>query len=402
MSSPLSPPVTLRLRLSTTAERYVRGGHPWVYSDSVTEQNREGDIGDLAVIYDKKNKFLALGLYDPTSPIRVRVLHSGKPVRASPEWWRDRLVRAGDQRRAYFDQNTTGFRWISGESDGFPGLVLDRYADVLVLKLYSAIWLPMLPSLVDWILTEFTATSLVLRLSRNIQDVARTRWGVSEGCMHGDTENLVMFLENGIRFEAEVIQGQKTGFYLDQRDNRARVERLAANQDVLNVFSFSGGFSLYAARGGARSVTDLDISKHALESARRNFALNAWAAKVPHHQIQGDAFEWLATGPRELFDMIICDPPSLARRENDRAGAIRAYHTLASSCLKRLRPGGVLVAASCSAHVTNEEFMGAVFDAADRVGPNIELWRSAHAQDHPTTFAEANYLKCLALRLSRA
>jgi len=149
-------------------------------------------------------------------------------------------------------------------------------------------------------------------------------------------------------------------------------------------------------------VTDLDISKHALESARRNFALNDWALKVPHRQIQGDAFEWLTSGPRQLFDLIICDPPSLARRENDRAGAIRAYHTLASSCLKRLRPGGVLVAASCSAHVSADEFLGAVFDAADRLCPSVELWRSGHAVDHPASFAEANYLKCLALRVSRA
>lgn len=401
MSLPKST-VMLRLRLTATAERHVRSGHPWVYSDSVTEQNREGDIGDLAVIYDKKDKFLALGLYDPTSPIRVRVLHSGKPVRTTTEWWMERLTRAGDKRRAHFDDKTTGFRWISGESDGFPGLVLDRYADVLVLKLYSAIWLPMLPSLMNWILNEFAATALVLRLSRNIQEIARSRWDVSEGCLHGHTENLVEFLENGIRFEAEVIHGQKTGFYLDQRDNRARVERLAANQDVLNVFSFSGGFSLYAARGGARSVTDLDISKHALESAQRNFALNPWAEKVTHKQIQGDAFEWLATGPRQLFDLIICDPPSLARRETDRAGAIRAYHALAVSCLKRLRSGGVLVAASCSAHVSADEFLGAVFDAADRIGPSVELWRSAHAVDHPAIFPEANYLKCIALRLSRA
>jgi 23S rRNA (cytosine1962-C5)-methyltransferase len=401
MTAPAST-VTLRLRLTTTAERHVRGGHPWVYSDSVTEQNRDGDIGDLAVIYDKKDKFLALGLYDPTSPIRVRVLHAGKPARATPEWWLERLLKAKTIRLAHFDDDTTGFRWVSGESDGFPGLVLDRYAEVLVLKLYSAIWLPMLPNLVGWILTTFGASALVLRLSRNIQDIARSRWGVSEGCLHGHTENLVVFRENGIAFEAEVIQGQKTGFYLDQRDNRARVERLAADQDVLNVFSFSGGFSLYAARGGARSVTDLDISKHALESARRNFALNDWAAKVPHHQIQGDAFEWLASGPRQLFDLIICDPPSLARRESDRAGAIRAYHTLASSCLKRLRPGGILVAASCSAHVSADEFLGAVFDAADRLCPTVELWRSGHAVDHPASFAEANYLKCLALRVSRA
>lgn len=392
----------LRIRVSAPAERYVRGGHPWVYSDSITELSRKGDIGELAAIYDRKDKFLALGFYDPTSPIRMRILHAGKPVKLSDEWWRDRILKAKEVRHVQFDDDTTGFRWINGENDGFPGLVLDRYAEVLVLKLYSAIWLPMLPKLLDWILIELSGSAVVLRLSRNIQEIARTRWGVSEGCIHGHTENLVEFVENGIRFEAEVIQGQKTGFYLDQRDNRARVEKMAADREVLNVFSFSGGFSLYAARGGARHVTDLDISKHALQSARRNFALNAWSARVPHEQIQGDAFEWLANGPRRQFDLIVCDPPSLARREVDRAGAIRAYHALATSCLSRLRPGGVLVAASCSAHVAQEEFLGAVFDAADRFGPSVEVWRAAHALDHPATFPEANYLKCVALRLSRA
>lgn len=400
--SPTTNTSLLRLRLTVAAERYVRSGHPWVYSDSVTELNREGDIGDLAAIYDKKDKFLALGLYDPTSPIRMRVLHAGKPIKVSDEWWRERLLKAFQVRQAHFGSETNGFRWISGENDGFPGLVLDRYDHTLVLKLYSAIWLPRLRQVVGWLQDHFEPSAIVLRLSRNIQAIAAERWNEQEGCIVGDTLNTVEFLENGIHFEAEVIQGQKTGFYLDQRDNRARVEQLAADRDVLNVFSFSGGFSLYAARGGARSVTDLDISKHALESARRNFALNPWAANVPHEQIAGDAFEWLVNGPRRQFDLIVCDPPSLARREADRAGAIRAYHTLATSCLNRLRPGGVLVAASCSAHVSEEEFFGAAFDAADRTSPHVELWRAAHAVDHPVTFPEANYLKCLALRLSRA
>jgi len=376
----------------------VRAGHPWVYSDSIVESNREGVLGDLAVIYDRNNKFLALGLYDPQSPIRLRVLHAGKPAQADREWWLQRVRAAKEKRLPHFDEaQTNAWRWINGESDGFPALVLDRYADVLVLKLYSGVWLPRLEEVLDWLRSEFEARAVVLRLSRNIQDLARERWGLSEGCLVGETENLVVFRENGIRFEAEVLQGQKTGFYLDQRDNRARVQELAEGREVLNVFSFSGGFSLYAARGGAKRVTDLDISRHALDSARRNFALNDWAAQVPHELVQGDAFEWLASGPPRSFDLIICDPPSLARREVDREGAIRAYYSLAVSCLRRLRPGGVLVAASCSAHVTEDEFFEAVMSAADERGEWTELWRSAHAVDHQATFREARYLKCLAL-----
>jgi len=390
----------LRLRVSAPAERFIRSGHPWVYSDSIVETNRTGDVGELAVVYNRDNKFMALGLYDPQSPIRLRVLHSGKPVKADREWWIARLQAAKDKRVPLFDEaQTNAWRWVSGENDGFPGLVIDRYADVLVMKLYSAVWLPRLSEVLDWVREVFAPTALVLRLSRNIQPIAKERWGLSEGCLVGSTENLVVFRENGIRFEAEVLQGQKTGFYLDQRDNRARVQELAKGREVLNVFSFSGGFSLYAARGGAKSVTDLDISKHALDSANRNFALNPWSASVPHECVQGDAFEWIANGPRRSFDLIICDPPSLARREMDREGAIKAYATLAANCLRRLSPGGVLAAASCSAHVSEAEFFDAVMSAADHAGPWQELWRSAHAPDHPATFAEAHYLKCIALQI---
>jgi 23S rRNA (cytosine1962-C5)-methyltransferase len=216
-------------------------------------------------------------------------------------------------------------------------LVLDRYDHTLVLKLYSAVWLPRLSEVLDWVREVFAPQALVLRLSRNIQPDREGALGCAERTVSwAATENLVVFRENGIHFEAEVLQGQKTGFYLDQRDNRARVQELAKGREVLNVFSFSGGFSLYATRGGARSVTDLDISKHALDSANRNFALNPWSAAVPHECVQGDAFEWIANGPRRSFDLIICDPPSLARREMDREGAINAYHTLAANCLRRL------------------------------------------------------------------
>ena len=392
-------PSLLRIRVTAKTEGIIRKGHPWVYSDSIAYLTREGDIGELAAIYDKNDKFLALGLFDPLSPIRFRVLHTGKPVRADRDFWINRLRAAKARRSGLFDERTNAHRWISGENDGFPGLVLDRYDSVLVLKLYSAVWLPRLTEFLEYLQSEFAPTAIVLRLSRNIQDIALSRWGVAEGCIAGATENLVVFRENGILMEAEVIKGQKTGFYLDQRDNRSRVELLAKGRDVLNAFSFSGGFSLYAARGGARGITDLDISKHALDSAARNYALNPWAAATPHETIQADAFEWLANGPKRSFDLIVCDPPSMAKRETDRAGAIRAYHSLADACLRRLRPGGILVAASCSAHVNDGEFFGAVMDAAAKNGPVTELWSADHAPDHPATFPEAKYLKCVALQL---
>jgi len=180
------------------------------------------------------------------------------------------------------------------------------------------------------------------------------------------------------------------------------VESLAAGGDVLNAFSFSGGFSLYAARGGARTVTDLDISAHALESARRNFALNrnqSNVARCRRETIRAEAFAWLAGNGDRTFDLIILDPPSLAKRESERAGAIQAYGRLADSGITHLRPGGVLVAASCSAHVSANAFFTAVRDAARKSRRKFaDLQTTGHPPDHPATFAEANYLKCIYLR----
>ena len=196
-----------------------------------------------------------------------------------------------------------------------------------------------------------------------------------------------------------MLKGQKTGFFLDQRDNRSRVEQLAAGRDVLNVFSFTGGFSLYAARGGARSVTDLDISRHALDSAARNYSLNPSLAGVKRFAVQADAFRWLEESG-ENYDLIITDPPSLAKRESEREGAARAYARLNLAALRRLRTGGLLIAASCSAHVSTEEFYGAVEVALQENGlPFCELWRYGHATDHPAAFREAEYLKAVCVEL---
>ena len=455
MQSPKpTPPPRLRLRVTATAETILRGGHPWLFADSIHEANRPGHTGELAVIYDRNNAFLAIGLFDPDSPLRVRVLHTGKPVTIDTAWWRENLARSLRRRENLFDTRTNGYRCINGESDNWPGLVLDRYAGTFALKIYTAAWLPRLAELTALLRDALQPQRLVLRLSRNIQETARknfkledganlandapqSRAGVSPACggaadvklaltrspgrrdarptlppstdsgkfllaMNEQDELLEIFLETGIRFEADVVRGQKTGFFLDQRENRRRVETFAHGGAVLNAFSFSGGFSLYAARGGAKSVTDLDISAHALESAKRNFALNqsdAAIAACRHETIQTDAFAWLEENTTRKFDLVILDPPSLAKRETERAGAIQAYGKLVANGIKALRAGGVLVAASCSAHVTAEEFFGAVRGAAQKSGRRFtELETALHAPDHHATFPEAQYLKCIYLR----
>jgi 23S rRNA (cytosine1962-C5)-methyltransferase len=209
-------------------------------------------------------------------------------------------------------------------------------------------------------------------------------------------------LENGLRFEADVLRGQKTGFFLDQRENRREVRGLAAGRDVLNLFSFTGGFSVYAADGGAASACSVDISEHALEGARRHFALNAErpvVARCRHETVQADVFEWLREKSARQFDLVVLDPPSLAKREPERAGAIEAYARLMAGSLARLNRGGVLAAASCSAHVSTEEFFNLTLETARKSGRRFaELKRTGHAADHPAAFAEAQYLKCIYLR----
>jgi 23S rRNA (cytosine1962-C5)-methyltransferase len=407
---PVPPANRLRLRITATAEKHLRAGHPWVFSDSVREQNRDGGAGELAVIFDRNDKFLAVGFFDPESPIRVRVLHVGKPLTIDTEFWRARLDAALARREGLFDASTTGYRLINGESDGWPGLVLDRYDTTLVLKIYTAAWVERLEEITGLIRERVKPDRIVLRLSRNIQSFVAGGEGesstgaVADGAVLFGTvlSKAIVFNENSIRFEADVWRGQKTGFFLDQRENRRIVESLARGRIVLNAFSFSGGFSLYAARGGAKSVTDLDISKHALESAQRNFALNAHdpaIAKCAHESIQTDAFAWLAGHSGRKFDLIVLDPPSLAKREAERAGAIRAYAKLAASGLNHLSPGGILVACSCSAHVSAEEFFHAVRHTARSSGRRFsELQTTHHAPDHHATFAEANYLKGIFLR----
>jgi len=397
--SPESTPI-LRLRVSQKAESILRSGHPWLFSDSIREQNRTGQTGDLAVIYDRQDRFLGMGLFDPEGPIRVRMLHVGKPQKLDRAWWQQHLTTALDRRRNLFDSQTNGYRLCNGENDGWPGLVLDRYDSTLVLKLYTTVWIPRLEEIVEIIAEQVPCQRIILRLSRNIQDKALP---YAEGQIVRGEPLLdpVVFLESGLRLEIDVVRGQKTGFFLDQRDNRRLVESLSHGRQVLNAFSFSGGFSLYAARGGAVSVTDLDISPHALAAANRNFALNLdhpAIARCHHEIVKADAFDWLDSAPPTSFDLIILDPPSLAKRESEREQAIRAYGRLVRSALKLLRPAGILVACSCSAHVSTDEFLGAVREAATQSSrPFKELQTTGHPPDHPATFPEAHYLKAIYL-----
>jgi 23S rRNA (cytosine1962-C5)-methyltransferase len=392
---------TLKLRVSPKAESILRRGHPWLFSESIREQNREGKTGEMAIIYDRNNAFLGIGLFDSTSPIRVRMLHVGKPQNLDTAWWKSHFTKTVERRKKLFDLETTGFRLCNGESDGWPGFILDQYDRTLVLKLYTASWFSHLQTLLPILNHEIPNQRIVLRLSRNIQTQSKD-FNLSDGqviCGEPLSENVV-FKETGIRFEADVLRGQKTGFFLDQRENRRIVETLSRDRKVLNAFSVSGGFSLYAARGGAKSLTDVDISEHALESSNRNFQLNkenSAIRKCFHQTIKANVFDWLKE-TKEQFDLIIIDPPSLAKKEIDREEATHAYDKLVRQGMELLRPKGILVAASCSAHVSSSQFFELVNEAAQKTGRRFkQLLTTGHAPDHPSTFPEAEYLKCIYL-----
>jgi 23S rRNA (cytosine1962-C5)-methyltransferase len=275
-----------------------------------------------------------------------------------------------------------------------------------VLKLYTAAWLPWLPELLDLICAKLQPSRIVLRLSRNAQEFAKARFGKNDGqvVFGADLDRPVNFLETGLRFEADVCRGQKTGFFLDQRDNRRRLETLAGGKTVLNAFSFSGGFSIYAARGCARSVLDLDISPHALAAAERNFALNRsdpTVGQCSHDAIQADAFEWLAGNSGRKFDLVVLDPPSLAKREAERAGAIAAYGKLISLATQHINNRGILLACSCSAHVSEDEFFQIVLSSAPKSHRKCqELARTRQPPDHAAKFDEGKYLKAIYLRVT--
>ncbi len=406
----------LHLRISPRAESAVRSGHPWIFADSVTECSRAGKTGEVAVVYDRGDRFLAVGLYDPESPIRLRVLERGRPCRIDGEFWDRQVRRATELRQRLATEGTDGYRVVHGESDGFPGLVVDRYRDVLVVKIYTAAWIPWLGEVRAALVRLLHPTTIVLRMGRNcvehasrwtpIPDVGGTALGVSpleDGCLlHGWLESdAVEFNENGLAFEAEAVRGHKTGFFLDQRENRERVEALAPGRFVVNTFSYSGAFSVYAARGGATRVLDVDISTQALEAGKRNFERNAAKGKWPcgREGIKADVFSWLKEAPSLGCGLMVVDPPSMAKRAVEREEALRQYARLASGAIRHLREGGgVLVAASCSSHVSASDFFEAVLGASRRSGRRFrELDRTGHPVDHPAGFKEALYLKCVYL-----
>jgi len=385
------------VRVTPDALRQIRGGHPWVFDASVTSVGSGGAPGDLAVVFDERRRFAAIGLYDPASPIRVRILHQGDPVPIDDAWFAERIGRAFAQRAVVAsDGRTNAYRVVHGENDGLPGLVIDRYDTTAVIKAYTAAWLPHVRAVVAGLQPEMRER-VVLRLGRAAHREAAAFDGVAlVGALPGAP---VRFREAGLSFEADVVRGQKTGHFLDQRDNRAMVRRWSHGDEVLDVFACTGGFSVHAAAGGATEVLSVDQSAPALATARRNMALNPAAASGTHHDVAvGDAFAVMAdlAAAGRRFDIVVVDPPSFASRRDQVPAALRAYARLTALAVALVAPGGTLVQASCSSRVTADEFHAAVERAARAAGRPLRVTaRTGHPPDHPIGFPEGAYLKAL-------
>lgn len=391
------------MHVKPAAERHIANGHPWLFEGSIRKQNREGDAGDLAVIFDRNDKFLAVGLYDPHSPIRVKILQAGQPAQIDAAFFNECIAQAAARRAALQRTQTTGYRLIHGENDGMPGFIVDRYDRTLVLKIYTRAWLPHLPAVLPSLAQHQPYERLVLRLSRSVQAEGIPQSRVIHGT---DFDGETQFTENGLTFQANVLHGHKTGFFFDQRDNRAEVRQRASGR-VLDVFAYSGGFTVNAAAGGASHVTSVDINNHALITCNQNVALNAHLPAVrdcDHRTITGDALEVMTdlTNSGEKFDMVIVDPPSMAKRADEVQTALLAYQRLAEAAIQLTTADGLLVMASCSSRIYPDQFFNLLHQTANtaRVGLD-EVLRTGHAIDHPIAFPEGEYLKCLLARVRR-
>lgn len=386
---------SIAIKLKPAAERYVKQGHPWVYDASIIKQSREGQTGDTCVVFDaKKNRFLVVGLYDADSPIRIKILSTQNGVKINMDWIVQSITTAWARRQTLLSDQTNSCRIIYGEGDGMPGLICDKYADVLVIKLYSLIWEQYLDDIVKAIQTITDCKTIILRLSRNVKAKSKYKEGQS---LYGECESsVVQFLENGVTFETDVIRGHKTGFFLDHRPNRYAIQQISKEKRVLDVFAYSGGFSTHALVGGATSVVSVDISSHALALAVRHAELNAHTGK--HQTLCGDAFELLEdlVDKGDLFDIVIIDPPSFAKKASELPKAIKAYQRIFALGAKLVAKDGLLLLASCTSRITPIQFKEICQDVLDHAKASFWLEReTGHDIDHPATIKELTYLKSL-------
>jgi 23S rRNA (cytosine1962-C5)-methyltransferase len=385
--------------------RAIRGGHPWIYRDALAASPRLAD-GSLVLVAGADGRPLARGFWDARSPIAVRVLLAEAQMDVERELDR-RIAEAMARRLGALDRaQTDAFRWIHGEADGLPGVHVDVYGTALSIRYDGdgarAFYRELPARLLE------AAGKAGLAVDAILERRPRGQSGESDGertlALYGTpAEGEIEIRENGLRFGADLRRGQKGGLFLDQRENRALVRTLAGDRRVLNLFGYTGGFSVYAAAGGARATTTVDVAAPAIAAARRNFERNRLPTDSARFAAE-DAFAFLtrAAAAGERFELVISDPPSFAPSRRALETGLRAYQRLHRLCAAVTAPGGILCAASCSSHIRREAFLATVRDGAREAGrrAQIDEVRGA-AFDHPVVpqFPEGDYLKFAIMKL---
>lgn len=388
-----------KIYLKPGKEESLKRFHPWVFSGAVARMEGEPEEGEIVDVYTSKKEFVACGHFQIGS-IMVRVL-SFRQEEIGHSFWIDRLAVAKDLRQAIGligNPSTDTFRLVHGEGDNLPGLIIDIYGHTAVMQAHSAGMHVSRLEIAD-ALTEVmgdTVQNIYYKSETTLPfkaDLLATENGFIKG---GSPDNIAM--ENGLRFHVDWLKGQKTGFFVDQRENRALLERYARGRNVLNMFCYTGGFSFYAMRGKASLVHSVDSSAKAIDLTEENVNLN-FPGDKRHQAYAEDAFKFL-DNMGDYYDLIILDPPAFAKHRDALRNALRGYTKLNAKAFDKIRPGGILFTFSCSQVVSKQDFRNAVFTAAAQSGRNVRiLHQLTQPADHPVNIyhPEGEYLKGLVL-----
>lgn len=390
-----------RVRLKEGEEKRLRAGHPWVYQTEIDEIHGVFEPGDIVEVEDGRGKFIGRGYINPASMITVRLLTYQRNEIINEDFWRRRLSAAWNYRQKILQgEDTDSCRVVFGEADFIPGFIVDKFGSYLVvqsLALGIDRWQETLVNILDELIKP---EGIYERNDAPVRELEGLQ--LRTGFLKGDFDPVVVIRENGIRFYVDIALGQKTGYFLDQRENRAAIRPLVSGRRVLDCFCHTGGFSIHAAHYGAREVLGLDISEKALEMARHNATLNGYQDICSFEAANVfDALRELEHSG-EKYDVVILDPPAFVKSKKAIEGAIRGYKEINLRAMKVLKQGGFLVTCSCSYHLPEELFLQVVTSAARDARRRLRLVaRRGQSADHPVLFGydESYYLKCLILQV---
>lgn len=371
--------------------------HPWIFSGALTGRPDDLPHGSIVYVVDPFGTILGTGTYSAHGTIAVRVFEFGK-AELNVEWFTRKIREAEGRRRlwGYGDgTDTTGYRVVFGESDSIPGLVVDRYASALVIQLSTAGIEQLRPEIVEALIKVFNPTTIVERsdvVSRRdeqLNEVSNLLYGEKAGCIE--------FQENGLKFFANPVEGQKTGFYLDLKDLRLKIRHLTKDRTVLNLFSYTGSCGVAALAGGAKSLHQIDASEAALGLCSHQIGLNGLSNGHATYE-SADIFKWLGASPPERYDVVMIDPPALIKSQRDTEAGRKAYHFVNRAAMRMVNPGGLFVTSSCSAFFTEDDFCHTLRRGSVQNGVHLNLLKVVRqSPDHPVSvyFPESAYLKTL-------